>query len=143
MLYVVTFFWCLPSPIIWLFNAEAWIVGHALNGVELPLLMAGIATLSQSCTFLFLYLGGEVILRRLPPAPRRAARAPRQLVQFRFGWRLVGNDGQQWRRSPNARARSWASTCQIATRCAGGSRTAACPRSGARTTGSSGGGRAA
>jgi membrane protein YqaA with SNARE-associated domain len=66
MLYALTFLWCLPSPIIWLFNAEAWVVGHAATGAEFPVLLAICATASQVTTFTFLYRGGDAVLARLP-----------------------------------------------------------------------------
>lgn len=74
MTYVMTFFWCIPSPIIWVFNAEAWVVGHSVAGIEYPWLVALVAALGQACTFATLYLGGEVILRRLPSLRARIER---------------------------------------------------------------------
>lgn len=66
MIYVLTFLWCLPSPIVWLLNAEAWVVGHSIRGVDLPVLLAAAAALSQVTTFCLLYRGGDAILAYLP-----------------------------------------------------------------------------
>jgi membrane protein YqaA with SNARE-associated domain len=74
MIYLLTFLWCLPSPILWFFNAEAWVVGHAAAGVDSPLALAVLATLSQSLTFSFLYCGGDLVLRRFPKIRRKVER---------------------------------------------------------------------
>jgi membrane protein YqaA with SNARE-associated domain len=66
MTYLLTFLWCLPSPILWIFSAEAWVVGHAAVGVDFPLVLALAATVSQSVTFSLLFWGGDAVLRRFP-----------------------------------------------------------------------------
>ena len=74
MIYLLTFLWCLPSPILWIFNAEAWIVGHAAVGVDFPLVLALMATISQSVTFSLLFWGGDALLRRFPRIRARVER---------------------------------------------------------------------
>jgi membrane protein YqaA with SNARE-associated domain len=66
MVYALTLLWCLPSPIIWLFNAEAWVVGWAAKGVAFPFGLALCAAISQVLTFCALFIFGEAIVRRLP-----------------------------------------------------------------------------
>lgn len=66
MIYLLTFLWCLPSPIVWILNAEAWVVGHAASGVEYPIALAICAAAAQVVTFTTLFLGGELVLRKLP-----------------------------------------------------------------------------
>jgi membrane protein YqaA with SNARE-associated domain len=66
VIYLYTFFWCLPSPLLWVFNAEAWVVGQAIRGVEFPFGLALAATVSQALTFSFLYYAGDLILARFP-----------------------------------------------------------------------------
>ena len=74
MLYVMTFFWCLPSPLVWIMNAEVWVIGHSLKGIDFPWLMALIAVAGQTCCFVFLFFFGEVVLRRIPKLRARIER---------------------------------------------------------------------
>jgi membrane protein YqaA with SNARE-associated domain len=71
MIYALTLLWCLPSPVIWLFNAEAWVVGWAVKGVDFPFVLALCAAISQVVTFTGFFFFGEVILRRLPRVSAR------------------------------------------------------------------------
>jgi membrane protein YqaA with SNARE-associated domain len=66
VIYLYTFFWCLPSPLLWVVNAEAWVVGHALSGVDFPIGLAMSAAISQTLTFSFLFFFGNVVLDRFP-----------------------------------------------------------------------------
>jgi membrane protein YqaA with SNARE-associated domain len=65
MLYLLTFLWSIPSPIVWVMNAEAWTIIQASKGAD-PLLLATFATLGQTVCFVSLFYGGEWVLRRLP-----------------------------------------------------------------------------
>src|SRR5437763_8897546 len=66
MIYVLTVLWCIPSPVLWFLNAEAWVIGHAAAGVEFPLVLATCAAAGQVATFSALYFGGDAILKRVP-----------------------------------------------------------------------------
>lgn len=66
MLYLQTFFWCIPSPLLWVMNAELWVIYHALKGAELPWLLALMAAGAQTCTFVFLFFAGDWVTRKIP-----------------------------------------------------------------------------
>ncbi len=88
MFYLLTFLWCLPSPILWFFNAEAWVVGNAAAGRD-PIALAIVATASQLVTFCVLFRGGDALLERLPRVRARIEKL--DLPRYRkAGYALLG-----------------------------------------------------
>ena len=66
MLYLTTILWCIPSPLILVINAEAWVLGQAaLNEVN-PTLLGLAAAAGQVIGYTLCFFGGEAVLRRLP-----------------------------------------------------------------------------
>ena len=63
MIYIVAFLWCIPSAVIWVFNAELFVLLAALAGARHPWLLALAAGAGQTAGFCALYLFGERILR--------------------------------------------------------------------------------
>ena len=64
MLYLWTLLWCIPSPYLFIINAEGWVVFHAINSELNPWLLGITAALGQTVGYIIAYLFAEKLMRR-------------------------------------------------------------------------------